>query len=53
MQEVSQSRAVLPKPPHEPVSAKLAYSKLRLLTPRRDFGRHRPARTALQQNRNT
>ena len=33
-----QSRAVLPKPPHEPVSAKLAYLKLRPLPPLRDFG---------------
>ena len=32
-----QSRAVLPKPPHEPVSAKLAYLKLRLLTLLRVF----------------
>ncbi len=32
------SRAVLPKPPHEPVSAKLAYLKLRPLPPLRDFG---------------
>ena len=38
------------KPPHEPVSAKLAYSKLRTLPPPQDFGRHRPTRTALQQN---
>ena len=42
--------AVLPKPPVEPVSAKLAYSKLRTLPPLRDFGRHRPARTALHQD---
>ena len=33
-----QSRAVLPKPPHEPVSAKLAYLKLRPLPPLRHFG---------------
>ena len=38
------------KPPHEPVSAKLAYSKLRTLPPPQDFGHHRPTRTALQQN---
>ena len=33
-----QSRAVLSKPPHEPVSAKLAYLKLRPLPPLRHFG---------------
>jgi hypothetical protein len=40
VQRLHQSRAVLPKPPHEPVSAKLAYLKLRLLTPLRDSGHH-------------
>ena len=38
MQRLHQSRAVLPKPPHEPVSAKLAYLKLRQLPPLRHFG---------------
>jgi len=38
VQEASQSRAVLPKPPQEPVSAKLACLKLRTLPPLRYFG---------------
>ena len=38
VQRLHQSRAVLPKPPHEPVSAKLAYLKLCPLPPLRHFG---------------